>query len=117
MSGSNQRQHKRVSANISVKLRSPDGRRTATEQIRNISLGGVFIEMHDPIPFGTDLELEFSVPADPRVIRCRGFVVWSTRSSPDKAQGLQGIGVRLMDIGVREMRLLNDYIEEQLNVS
>ena len=114
VTGSNQRQHKRINANLSVKLRSPDGRRASTEFIRNISLGGVFIEMADPLPFGTDVELEFSLPVDPRLIRCRGFVVWSTRTSPDQGQGREGIGVRLMDIGVRDMRLLNEFIEQQI---
>ena len=108
------REHKRVSASITVKVRSPDGRRSTTEQIKNISLGGVFIEMEDPLAFGTDVELEFAVPSDVRVITCKGFVVWSTKSSPERGGGRQGIGVRLMDIGVREMRMLNEFIEEKL---
>ncbi|MBI5507399.1 MAG: PilZ domain-containing protein [Deltaproteobacteria bacterium] len=114
MSTSNQREHKRVAATIGVKVRSPDGRRASAEKIRNISLGGVFIEMDDPLPFGTDIDLEFTLPEDPRVVQCKGFVVWSTKTSPERAEGLKGIGVRLMDIGVRDMRLLNEFIEEQL---
>jgi uncharacterized protein (TIGR02266 family) len=110
------REHKRVDASITVKVKSPDGRRATTEQIRNISLGGVFVQMDDPFAFGTDIELEFTLPVDPRVISCRGFVVWSTKSSPERGGGLPGIGVRLMDIGVRDMRLLNEFIEEQLKV-
>ena len=70
--------------------------------------------MNDPLPFGTDIDLEFTLPVDPRIIRCKGFVVWSTKTSPERGLGRQGIGVRLMDIGVREMRLLNEYIEQQL---
>jgi len=31
-----------------------------------------------------------------------------------REQPWSGIGVRLMDIGVREMRLLNDFIEHEL---
>ena len=108
------REHKRVSAAINVKVRSPDGRRASTEEIRNISLGGVFIEMSDPFAFGTDIELEFTLPADRRIINCKGFVVWSTKTSPERAAGRSGIGVRLMDIGVKEMRLLNEFIEEHL---
>ena len=103
------REHKRVSAAINVKVRSPDGRRASTEEIRNISL-----EMSDPFAFGTDIELEFTLPADRRIINCKGFVVWSTKTSPERAAGRSGIGVRLMDIGVKEMRLLNEFIEEHL---
>lgn len=114
MSQSSRREHTRVETTIGVKLRSPDGRRSGSEEIRNISLGGVFIAMSDPLPFGTDVELEFSLPVDPRLIRCRGFVVWSTKESPERSPGNPGVGVRLMDIGVREMRLLNEFIERQL---
>jgi len=111
---SSRREHKRVSASVTVKLKSSDGRRISSERLSNVSLGGVFIEMDDPLAFGTDVELEFSLPIDPRAICCRGFVVWSTKTSPERAQGQSGIGVRLMDIGVREMRIVNQYIEEQL---
>ena len=110
------REHKRVNASITVKVRSPDGRRATTEQIKNISLGGVFIEMENPLAFGTDIELEFSLPTEARVITCKGFVVWSTKTAPERGGGSQGIGVRLMDIGVREMRILNEFIEGQLKV-
>jgi uncharacterized protein (TIGR02266 family) len=111
---SSRREHKRVPATIRVKVRSPDGEWATTEEIRNISLGGVFIAMSAPLPFGADIELEFHLPTNPRVIRCKGFVVWSTTTSPERGGGRDGIGVRLMDIGVREMRTLNQFIEEEL---
>jgi uncharacterized protein (TIGR02266 family) len=103
-----------VSASIEVKLRSPDGTRVTSTRIQNISLGGVFIEMAEPLPFGADVELEFTLPVEPRVICCMGFVVWSTRDAPERGRGSTGIGVRLIDIRVREMRLLNEFIERQL---
>lgn len=112
--GKAKREHKRVNATIDVKVCTPDGSRSSTDRIRNISLGGVFIEMNEPLPFGTDVELEFELPINPRVISCKGFVVWSTKDSPERGGGTPGIGVRLMDIGVREMRQLNDFIEAQL---
>ena len=114
MSPSSRREHKRIDASISVKVKSPDGRRESSEKIRNISLGGIFIEMKDPLAFGTDIDLEFSLPVNPRLINCKGFVVWSTKESPERGQGMKGIGVRLMDIGVQEMRTLNEFIEQEL---
>ncbi len=114
MTGASRREHKRVSTRISVSVRAPDGRTISAEEIANISLGGVFIEMREPLPFGTDVDLEFNLPAEARTIRCKGFVVWSTTTSPERGGGREGIGVRLMDIGVREMRLLNEFIERRL---
>jgi uncharacterized protein (TIGR02266 family) len=111
---SERRSNSRVDVDLSVKLKLPDGRTTSTEVIRNISLGGIFIAMGDPLAFGAEVALEFTLPVAPRTIRCKGFVVWSTRTHPDKVPGLTGIGVRLLDIGITDMRVLNEFIAAQL---
>lgn len=96
-----------------VKLRLPDGGRTAESELWNTSLGGVFIAMADPLAFGAELTLEFTFSREDNV-RCDGYVVWSTTSSPDKAPGKQGIGVRLVGIGIAEMRRLSHAIGRSL---
>jgi hypothetical protein len=48
------------------------------------------------------------------VIRCKGFVVWSTKDDPAKHSQKRGIGVRLTDIGVQEMRILAQFIDSQM---
>ncbi len=113
---SERRSNSRVAVELSVKLRSADGRVASSTTIRNISLGGVFIDMPEPLPFGAELELEFSVPAAPRQIRCKGFVVWSSKTHPERCPGMSGIGVRLMDIGIPEMRILNDFVADKLSI-
>ena len=111
----NTRSNPRVSADILVKVRTTDGRELLAGQIRNISLGGVFIETSEPQPFGKDLDLEFSIPgAARRTIRCKAFVVWSTKTSPEKSRDMQGMGLRLTDIGVQDMRALAEFIGQQL---
>lgn len=98
-----------------MKVRLPDGGTAVTQRIGNISLGGVFIEMEDPVAFGSEVALEFSLSVAPRTIRCKGFVVWSTKTSPERAKsGQKGIGVRLMDIGIADMRTLAEFIEAEL---
>jgi len=105
------RAHLRVSTNIEVRVRTAHGQEIQTGQIRNLSLGGVFVETSEPQPFGSDLDLEFCLPgAGQRTVRCKGFVVWSTKSSPEKSPTMQGMGVRLTDIGVQEMRALAEFI-------
>jgi uncharacterized protein (TIGR02266 family) len=102
------RAHPRVQTRIEAKLKLPDGRIQTAAQIMNLSLGGLFIETAEPLGFGAEIDLEFSLPDT--VIRCRGLVVWSTKTAPQKAIGRTGIGVRLMKIGVSEMRKLESYI-------
>lgn len=111
---SKRRSYPRVRARISVKIRTEDGRTSSTETIRNISLGGVFIAMESPLGFGTEVDLEFLLPQGSDVMHCRGFVVWSTEGSKAQEEPVAGVGVRLMDIGINDMRLLAEFVEEQI---
>lgn len=111
------RRAQRVNANIVVKLRLPNGETASAEHIRNISLGGVFIAMADPLAFGSELALEFQLPAAPKVVRCGGFVTWSTKTSPERMkENGPGIGVRLTDIGIADMRRLAQFIEDWMEL-
>ncbi len=109
------RAHPRVQTHIEAKYKLPDGRTQPAAQIMNLSLGGVFIETPDPLGFGTEIDLEFSLPHG--VIRCRGLVVWSTKTAPQRAGGRTGMGVRLMKIGVSEMRELETYITAKIDAT
>lgn len=109
------RAHPRVATRIEARVKLPDGRTLVTGHILNLSLGGVFIEMENPVGFGHEFELEFALPD--ATIRCRGLVVWSTKTAPQRAVGHSGVGVRLMKIGVGEMRQLETYISTRLEGS
>jgi uncharacterized protein (TIGR02266 family) len=116
MGVSERRSNSRVQVAISVKVRVADGPSVESRTIRNISLGGVFIQMDEPLPFGAEAALEFNLPGAPRVLRCRGFVVWSTKTNPERS-AVPGVGVRLMDIGITDMRILNEFIAAELSPS
>lgn len=112
-----ERRHPRVPASLSVTIKVKGGAKGDLGRIENISLGGVFVEMREPLPFGIDLDLEFSLSDAMGVIRCKGFVVWTTKGAAGATEdhgGKQGVGIRLTDIGVKEMRLLAGYIDSQL---
>lgn len=98
----------------SVKLRLTDGTELTERHVWNTSLGGVFVEMRDPLPFGTELNIEFILPREGQSIRCEGFVVWSTQTSPQNAPGKQGVGIRLINIGIKEMRQLAEAVARSL---
>jgi uncharacterized protein (TIGR02266 family) len=114
MNMSKKRAHVRVPTSVGVSISLTDGTRMVGEKISNISLGGVFIEMAEPLAFGSELELEFTLPDAPRSLRCHGFVVWTTRGQTNVGPGQEGIGVRLLGVGLREMRLLAEFVEKQL---
>lgn len=107
----NKRQHPRVKSDISVSIRLKSGGTVSAGRIRNISLGGVFIEM-EPYKFGTELGLTFTLPTGSR-LQCAGYVVWSTKNEPDRAGGMQGNGLRLTDISVADMRGLSEFVQHE----
>ena len=100
---------------LRVKLRRSDGQRLDASSVWNISLGGLFIEMVDPLAFGEDLQLEFEIVGQSLPLVCTGFVVWSTKDSPEKGAGKHGIGIRLTEVGIAEMRTIASGVGQELN--
>jgi uncharacterized protein (TIGR02266 family) len=115
MDRSTKRSHPRVPASVTATLRIPGGPSHTASRLTNISLGGVFIDMEEPLTFGTEVSLEFALPVAARTIQCRGLVVWTSKHAR-ASEGKRGIGVRLMEIGIADMRVLADYIERSLRV-
>ncbi|MEL6340012.1 MAG: PilZ domain-containing protein [Myxococcota bacterium] len=103
-----QRGHDRVDANIGVTLTLPDGSTRALDRLKNISLGGLFVEMDEPLPFGSEVGLEFVLPSAARPVRCRGLVVRRQTATPT------GVGLRLLEIDPSDMRMVTDFVETHL---
>ncbi len=105
---------KKARGKVRVRLRRGDGQRAETRSVWNISLGGLFLELSEPLGFGEDLQLELELAGRSVPLVCRGFVVWSTRDSPDKGCGRIGAAVRLTDIGIAEMRAISTGVGQEL---
>ncbi|MEZ4270220.1 MAG: PilZ domain-containing protein [Myxococcota bacterium] len=106
------RVHPRVATHLSVELKPDSGDTLITEEIRNISLGGVFVSMADPLPYGSKLTMRFALPTeDACEIECVGEVVWSTMAAPDWIGAESGIGVKLVDVGLENLEKLAAYIK------
>ena len=99
---------------LSVQLRSANGHRHETSSVWNISLGGLFLELPEPLPFGEDVELELAMANQPRPLVCKGFVVWSTKDSPEKGRGKVGAAIRLTEVGIAEMRSIAAQVGQDL---
>jgi hypothetical protein len=65
--------------------------------ISDLGEGGMFIEMPQPPPKGTILEIEFEVPGRPGQTRVLGLVRWREKAGPRA-----GVGVRFAPIGKDE---------------
>ena len=77
---------------------------------RNISLGGVFIETDQTLPFGAKVSLKFKVPTQSEAIEVDGQVRWLEM---DEGR-LRGIGVRFEGLRARDVWALNKFFEKPL---
>ena len=65
----------------------------------NLSKGGLFIQTDSPLPEGTPLTLELSVPGEGAPVLLNGLVAWSRRAIDDEPGGMgiafQGLEQRI----------------------
>jgi uncharacterized protein (TIGR02266 family) len=78
---------------------------------RNISLGGVFIETEERLPFGARVTLSFRVPTQAEAINVDGQVRWL---EIDDGR-LRGIGVRFDGLRARDVWALNKFFEQPID--
>jgi hypothetical protein len=114
MSAKTAEERANATSSATVTIRLAGGKSVKSTKVWNISLGGVFVQMSEPLAFGAEGDFEFSLGPGVGTVRCRGFVIWSTRESPEKGNGEQGVGVRLTDLGVAEMRSIADVVGRNL---
>ena len=77
---------------------------------RNISLGGVFIETEQTLPFGARVTMKFRIPTQAEPIDVEGQVRWLEM---DEGR-LRGLGVRFEGLRARDVWALNKYFEKPI---
>ena len=83
----------RVVAKVCEKHVDPERVRTIEAFVADLGQGGVFIEMEDPPPRGTILELEFDLPGANKRVKTLGIVRWSAPEGEPP-----GVGVRFAPV-------------------
>lgn len=91
-SESNKRSTRRFECRVDVEYVVGDDRRTAV--IRNLSLGGAYLETDDKVPYGTRVLLKFIVPTQKEAIEVGGHVRWTE----PRGFGVQFDGLRARDV-------------------
>ncbi len=87
----------RISLSFRVKYRTPEGQQYES-RAGGIGGGGLFIESTTPLPVGTKLAMEFSLPERPNEwLQAKGLVAWVCPKA-DQYTFSPGMGVRFTDI-------------------
>ena len=131
------RRHKRIDANIGVRISTIEPERdpwtgrpfflASHETCVNLSRGGAFVKTSEPLRPGRRLLLEIQLP-NGKPVEAIGRVAWSKRSlGPDLApietefgpgrdeSEAVGIGVEFLGGSSEEFAALDDYITEMRN--
>ena len=80
---------KRLLAKVLEKHIDPEKVRSIETFVGDLGQGGVFIEMEDPPPRGTILEIEFDLPDTSTHVRTLGIVRWSAPDGDPPGAGVR----------------------------
>ena len=110
MEGQEKRKFKRLDASWVTKIRKvtlTDSIRERLERIKNVSLGGVFVDTPMPFEIGAIVSLEFGIPGVTERVQSRGIVRWS---NDGRAKGQPvGMGVEFLEVTARAKDALDEF--------
>ena len=102
----NRRKYPRISIQTELWI-GQDGIFTRTdEHLRDLSIGGAFIQSHQVYPIGSVLSFRFRVPGASNLISCSG-IVRNMRVG-------EGFGVQFLDLSRESVGILERQIDAQL---
>jgi uncharacterized protein (TIGR02266 family) len=108
-SSSERRQARRVPVQIQIQYKTVEG--FFQDYIRNLSLGGIFIETAKPLPMNTKLRVEFCLPEMTDPITADGVVVHTLRVGENKNPSVSGMGIRFSELEPSSKRMLESYLQ------
>ena len=114
MAAEEHRRFKRLSTDWITSIRPTkvtDSVRLRMEQIKNISMGGFFVETKTPLKIGSVVELQFSIPGFADAVHARGVVRWSNDGSMRKQP--VGMGVEFLDVITGNKDAIQAYIQSE----
>ena len=83
--------------------------RAAKAAIRNISLGGVFIDTKTPSPLDTLVDITFAIPGYADDVSAKGIVRWAQADGP-----MAGMGIEFMEVSVPSRTAIQGYVGDRI---
>ena len=105
---SDKRQHPRYEASFPVECSTPH--LYFSNQVCNISRGGIFIRSDTPLPLNTEVSLVLRLPGTDRCIRATGLVVWNYDMQKGTSHIVPGSGIRFIGLPPAERATLESYL-------
>ena len=109
--GRERRRTRRVPVQIQIQYKTADG--FFQDYVRNLSLGGIFIETSNPLPMNTKLKVEFCLPEMSEPITADGVVVHTLRVGTTRNPSVSGMGIRFSELEPSSKQMLEAYLQGQ----
>jgi uncharacterized protein (TIGR02266 family) len=101
-----QRAHTRLAVNLLIDYQVLD--QFLYDYATNISLGGVFIRSQNPLPVGTKLRVQFSLPGLEETVVTWGEVAHVIEERAK--EGFPGMGIRFDDLDPKSKRVIDQLV-------
>ena len=89
---------------------SPAETREMETITKNLAEGGIFVEMEDPPPKGTIVEVEFTPPHAQHPIRTLGIVRWNSTEESNP-----GAGIKFAPVNAKDREHLMNLVKDLKN--
>lgn len=114
MGDADKRKFKRLSTSWIVRIRtrkpSDSTRIRLDERIRNVSMGGVFIETRYPFKLGSLVEFDFNMPGSSDLVHAKGLVKWTNDGSLRDLP--VGMGIEFVEVSSVARDAITHYLDK-----
>ena len=76
--------------------------------MKQVGQGGLFIEHNDPPEMGAEIEVNFNLPGDSKMIHAKGRVVWRMTTHSDIFA--KGVGLKFTEISDEDCKRIGDFV-------
>jgi uncharacterized protein (TIGR02266 family) len=105
---SDKRQHPRYQASFPVECSTPH--LYFSNQVCNISRGGVFLRSDTPLPLNAEVSLVLHLPGTGRNIFATGRVMWTCDSEQESPRVVRGSGIRFVGMTASDRAALESFL-------
>ena len=78
---------------------------------QDLSVGGAFLRSDLLLERGEELEVEFTLPGEPKVLSARARVAW-VRRAEGQSVGASGMGVQFYDLSPADQKALATFLDD-----
>jgi len=105
---SEKRKEQRIPVRIRIQYETTD--RFFQDYIRNLSLGGIYIQTSNPLPENTQLKIQLCLPEMKKPLVVDGVVVHALPGLSNNGSPESGMGIRFSTLDGASKQIIEDYL-------